>query len=368
MKLRYRILSAVGVLLLVAVSALAIAISYDADCDPAPPVTAGSETMQANVYRCYGPPDVIALETVAKPEPGDTGVLVRVRAAAVNPLDWHYLRGSPYVMRLMSGIGRPNDTRLGVDFAGVVEEVGSEVTRFRPGDAVFGGGWGAFAEFMVMDESDPVVKMPAGVTFEEAAAVPVAAITALQALRDKGGVQAGDRVLVNGASGGVGPFAVQIAKHFGADVTGVCSAKNAEMVRELGADRVLDYRQVSYIDLDDRYDVIVDNVGNFGLLDNRRVMHPDSTLVLVGGPGGDWIGPLVRPLSALFVNPFVDEEFAPFVSSFNVEDMQLLADMLASGAIRPVIDRRYTLAELPDAIRYSEEGHARAKIVVVVAE
>lgn len=367
-KLRYRILAAIGLLLLVGLTALAITISYDADCDPAPPLAAGSETMQAIVYRCYGPPEVLSLETVARPEPGDTEVLVRVRAAAVNPLDWHFMRGSPYVMRLMSGIGRPSDSRLGVDFAGTVAAVGSAVSRFEVGDEVFGGGSGSFAEYLVLDETHSFVKKPANISFEEAAAVPVAGITALQALRDKGGLEAGDRVLVNGASGGVGPFAVQIAKHFGADVTGVCSAANAEMVQSLGADRVLDYREVSYLDQGDRYDVIVDNVGNHGLLANRKVMHPDSTLVMVGGPGGDWVGPLIRPLSALFVNPFVDEEFAPFISAFNVADMQQLADLLAAGTVRPVIDRRYTLAELPDAIRYSEEGHARAKIVVVIDE
>lgn len=247
MKLRYRILSAIGVLLPVAVSALAIAISYDAGCDPAPPPTAGSETMQAVVYRCYGSPEVLSLETVAMPEPGDTEVLVRVRAAAVNPVDWHYMRGSPYIMRLMSGIGRPDDNRLGVDFAGTVTAIGSAVSRFAVGDEVFGGGRGSFAEYIVLDETHSFVKKPANISFEEAAAVPVAGITALQALRDKGGLAAGDRVLVNGASGGVGPFAVQIAKHFGADVTGVCSAANADMVQGLGADRLLDYREVSYL-------------------------------------------------------------------------------------------------------------------------
>ena len=368
MKLPTKILSVIGLLLVAAVAALAIAISYEADCEAPPQVAAGGETMQAIAYRCYGSPDVLALETVPKPVPGETEILVRVRAAGVNPLDWHYMRGSPYVMRLASGIGRPGDSRLGVDFAGVVESTGAKVTRFRPGDAVFGGGWGSFAEYLLVDEDQAVVAKPDNISFAEAAAVPVAGITALQALRDKGGVEAGDKVLINGASGGVGPFAVQIARHLGAEVTGVCSARNADMVRELGADRVLDYREVSYLDLDDRYDVIVDNVGNYGLLENRRVMQPDGTMVLVGGPSGDWIGPLIRPLSAVVINPFVDEEFAPFISRFNVADIQLLADLLASGAIRPVIDRRYTLDELPDAIRYSEEGHARAKIIVEMDE
>jgi NADPH:quinone reductase-like Zn-dependent oxidoreductase len=367
MKLRNRILGGVALVLIAAIAIVAMALAWDAGCEPAPEAPAGAETMQAVVYSCYGGPEVLELATVAKPVPGDDEVLVRVHAASVNPLDWHYMRGSPYIMRLMAGIGRPKDRSMGVDFAGTVEAVGPGVTRFRPGDEVFGGAGGAFAEYVVAGADRGIAHKPANVSFAEAAAVPVAGVTALQALRDSAQVQSLDQVLVNGASGGVGPFAVQLAKHFGAHVTGVASARNEDLVRYLGADLFIDYRTSDYTEGDVKYDVIIDNVGNRPLLSNADVMQDDATLVIVGGPPGNWLGPLMRPLGALVLNPFVDPHFAPFLSQLSAEDMEFLAARLADRSVTPVIDRTFALEEAAEAMRYSEEGHARAKIIIEVA-
>jgi NADPH:quinone reductase-like Zn-dependent oxidoreductase len=272
-------------------------------------------------------------------------------------------------MRLGSGFGRPKDIRLGVDFAGTVEAVGARVTRFKPGDAVFGGRSGALAQYLVVRQDRAVAAKPANVSFEQAAGVGVAGTTALQALRDAGRVAAGDEVLVNGASGGVGTFAVQIAKSMGAEVTGVSSARNHELLRALGADHVIDYKTQDYAASDVRYDVILDNVGNRSLADNRRVLEPDGRYVLVGGGGpdaGNWIGPLARPLQALLLSPFVSQDMGMFLSSFTNEDMKRLAELMESGAVTPVIDRRYPLSEVPEAIRYLEEGRARGKVVITM--
>jgi NADPH:quinone reductase-like Zn-dependent oxidoreductase len=320
--------------------------------------------MKAIVYRCYGPPEVLQFEDVAKPTPADDEVLVRVRAAAVNPLDWHYMRGSPYIMRLASGLGAPDDSRLGVDFSGTVEAVGINVKMFKPGDSVFGGGRGAFAEYLTVREDRALALKPANVTFEQAASVPIAAITALQALRDKGKVQPGHKVLINGASGGVGTFAVQIAKSLGAEVTGVCSTRNVDMVRSIGADHVIDYTREDYTRSGEKYDVIIDNVGNHSLLANRRVLDPDGILVIVGGSKGNWLGPLLRPIAALILSPFVDQEFVMILAKLAQEDLALLGDLMQSGEVVPVIDRHYPLSEVPAAIRYSEEGRARGKIII----
>jgi NADPH:quinone reductase-like Zn-dependent oxidoreductase len=367
MKLRNRILSGTGILLFLGLAVFAVLLSYTADCKPVPAASAAAETMRAIIQTCYGPPEVLEFATVLRPVPGEHDVLVRIQAAAVNPLDWHYLRGKPYVMRLMSGIGRPTSSRVGVDFAGTVEAVGGSVTRFKPGDEVFGGANGAFAEYVLVGEDGSIALKPANVGFDEAAAVPVAGVTALQALRDAGGLEAGDRLLVNGASGGVGPFAVQLGKYFGAEVTGVASAKNRALVLDLGADRFIDYRTSDYTAEDVEWDVIIDNVGNQPLLANKKVMAPDGVLVMVGGGDGNWIGPLLRPLSAVFVNPFVEPEFAPFLAHLTGEDLAFLAERMAEGSVTTVVDRRYTLEEVPEAIRYSEGGHARAKIVIRVA-
>ena len=369
MTLRKRLLTATAGILVLAVASFAIAISYDAPCpatEGAGEPTVEATAMQAALYRCYGSPEVVRIERVAKPVPGDDHVLVKVRAASVNPLDWHYMRGSPYIMRLGEGFGRPVDPQLGVDFAGTVEAVGKNVTRFKPGDEVFGGRSGAFAEYVLVREDRSIVHKPANLSFEQAAAIPIAAITALQALRDRGRLQPGQRVLINGASGGVGTYAVQIAKTLGAEVTGVCSTRNVELVRSLGADRVIDYTKENFTQDEARYDLILDNIGNHGLLDLKRVLKPEGSVVIVGGPKGDWIGPLGAPIRAFVMSPFVGERFSMFLSEMNPTDLGVLAELAQTGKIRPVIDRRYALHEIAAAIDYLETGRARGKVVINV--
>ena len=368
MKLRSKIGLGFLVVLSVGVTALALTLSYNSPCPPAPEVGADVETMRAVMYRCYGGPEVLAIEDVPKPVPTGNDVLVRVHVAAVNPLDWHYMRGSPYVMRLGAGIGSPTDPSFGVDFAGTVEAVGEGVSRFSVGDEVFGGRAGAFAEYVLVPEDRAIAHKPANVSFEQAASLPIAAITALQSLQDKGGLQAGERVLINGASGGVGTFAVQIAKEMGAEVHGVCSTRNVEMVTALGADRVFDYTQEDYTESGEQYDLIVDMVGNHSISANRGVLADDGTLVIVGGSKGDWLGPMVRPLQAMMQSPFVDQEMITLFAAMNAEDLITLAGFLESGSVSSRIDRRFSLDEVPDAIRYSETGRARGKIIINVLE
>ena len=370
MKLRYKIASGFFGLIAVAIIALAIVVGYTAPCpsssdDSAAPST--GDSMQASRYACYGGPEVISFETVEKPVPEDNEVLVRVQSAAVNPLDWHYMRGSPYLMRMSSGIGAPSDPRMGVDYAGVVEAVGAEVTRFAPGDRVFGGRNGAYAEYLVVPEDRGIATMPPDISFEDAAAVPIAALTALQALRDKGRVQAGDKVLINGASGGVGTYAVQIAKALGAEVHGVCSTRNVEMVQSLGADRVWDYKKENYTESNEQYDVIVDMVGNHSIGTNRSVMKDDGILIMVGGSKGNWVAPLVGPLSAVVQGPFVSQELVVLLARITQDDLREIADLMGEGKVRSVIDRRYDLSQLAEAIRYSESGRARGKIIIRTA-
>lgn len=322
--------------------------------------------MRAIVYEEYGPPDVLELRDVETPVAGVGEVLVRARAAAVNPLDWHFMRGTPYPMRLVSGLVRPRSERLGADLAGVVEAVGEGVTGLGTGDEVYGAAKGAFAEY-VRAPVESLVPKPANLTFEEAAAVPVAAWTALQFLRDKGGLRAGQKVLVNGASGGVGTFAVQIASAFGAHVTGVCSTRNVELVRSIGADRVVDYTREDFTRDEERYDLVLDTIGNRSLFDCRRVMAPDGVFLMVGGPDGRWLGPLASMLRTRLASPFVSQKVVSHTARRSVEDLRFLTRLLEAGAIVPVIDRRYQLREVPEAIRYLEEGHARGKVVVTVA-
>ena len=366
MKLRYKIANGFLALLVVAIAGLAVILSHTSECAPAPPVAEDAERMKAIVYRCYGSPDVLEFADVAKPEPADDEVLVKIRAAAVNPLDWHYMRGSPYLMRLASGLGVPKDQRLGVDFSGTVEAVGSDVTRFKPGDEVFGGWTGAFAEYVAVREDRALTLKPVNVTYAEAASVAIAGITALQALRDHGNVRPGQRVLINGASGGVGTFAVQIAKSMDAEVTGVCSTRNVEMVRSLGADHVIDYKKEDYTESGKTYDVIIDMVGNHTLLANRKALEPDGKLVMVGGPKGDWLAPLIGPLKAFLLSPFVEQEIGRMLGQLRQEDMIVIAELMKAGRVTPVIDRHYQLSEVPAAIRYSEEGRARGKIIIDV--
>jgi len=364
MKRRYRIASGLLVFLAVAISALGIVLSHNSDCATAPAVAGDAESMKAIVYRCYGSTDVLEFADIEKPVQADDEVLVKVHAASINPLDWHYMRGTPYFMRLESGLGAPDRTSLGVDFAGTVVAVGENVSKFAVGDAVFGGRSGAFAEYVTVREDRALALKPDNVTFEEAASAPIAAITALQALRDTGRLQSGQKVLINGASGGVGTFAVQIAKSFAAEVTGVCSTRNVEMVRSIGADFVVDYSKENYTESGKRYDLIVDMVGNHSLSANRRVLEPEGRFVIVGGAKGNWLDPLMAPIKALLLSPFVGQEFTMMISKFNQEDLTILANLMRDGKITPVIDRGYDLSEVPEAIRYSEEGHARGKIVI----
>jgi NADPH:quinone reductase-like Zn-dependent oxidoreductase len=324
--------------------------------------------MQAIVRRCYGPADVLRLEDVARPSPANDEVLVRVRAAGINPLDWHYLTGTPYLVRFDSGLGRPTSDRLGVDFAGTVTAVGRNVTGFRAGDEVFGSRWGAFAEYVAVREDRALVPKPTNMSFEQVAAVPVAAVTALQALRDKGRVRPGQKVLINGASGGVGTFAVQIAKSLGAEVTGVCSTRNVAMVRSLGADHVIDYTQEDFTRSGRRYDVILDAVGNHSLRDIRRALAPAGIHVLVGGPKDDpWLGPLLGFMKAPLLSLFVDQQFVVLLAQMNAADLAVLHDLMQDGQVTPIIDRRYGLDEVPDALRYIETQRARGKVVIEVA-
>jgi len=364
MKLRYKIASGILIFLGVAISSLAIVLSHSSTCGPAPAVSGEAQLMKAIAYRCYGSPDVLQFADIEKPAPADDEVLVKVVAASVNPLDWHYVRGAPYIMRLMSGLGAPKDTRLGVDFAGTVEAVGKNVKRFKPGDEVFGGGSGAFAEYMTVREDGALTMKPADVSFEQAASAPIAAVTALQALRDTGRLQPGQKVLINGASGGVGTFAVQIARSFGAEVTGVCSSRNVEMVRSIGADHVVDYTKEDYTDSGNQYDLIIDMVGNHSLSANRRVLKPDGIFVIVGGGKGNWLGPMMSPIKALMLSPFVDQEFGMILAQLRQDDLAILGDLMQAGKVTPVIDRHYQLREVPAALRYSEEGHAQGKIII----
>jgi NADPH:quinone reductase-like Zn-dependent oxidoreductase len=293
----------------------------------------------------------------------DDGVLVRVRATSVNPFDWHSLRGQPYIMRMGGGLRRPTQTVLGIDVAGIVEAVGRDVTDLQPGDEVFGVRSGAFAEYV---SGRNFVPKPAGLTFEQAAAVPVAGLTALQGLRDKGGVQPGQQVLIYGAGGGVGTFAVQIAKAMGADVTGVTSTANVDMVRSIGADQVIDYTREDFTRSGQHYDVIFDIGAKRPLLKLRRGLAPNGTLVLVGGSRGNWIGPVARALGALVLSRFASQTLRPFLSDVNKVDLLALKDLIDAGKVRPVIDRTYPLRETAEAIRYLETGRARGKVVITL--
>ncbi|HEY7643231.1 MAG TPA: NAD(P)-dependent alcohol dehydrogenase [Steroidobacteraceae bacterium] len=366
MRLRNRILGIIAIVLVLAFTSLAVAISYTSSCGAAAPLPAGTASMKGLVARCYGAPDVLTVEQVAKPTPADDQLLVRVHAASLNPVDWHTMRGSPYLMRLSSGIGTPDDVRVGVDFAGTVEAVGKSVTRFKPGDEVFGGAGGSVAEYVVVRESRAVTLKPPNMSFEQAASVPVAAITALQGLRDQGTIKAGQKVLINGASGGVGTFAVQIAKHYGADVTGVCSTRNVELVRSLGANRVIDYTKEDFTQGNEQYDLILDNVSNRSLSELRRVLKPTGHLVIVGAEKGDWIGPLMPVIRASVVAPFVDQKMGFFIAQLEQGDLKLLGDLMQSGAMTPVIDRRYAFDEAAQAMAYLETGRARGKVIVDV--
>lgn len=356
-----------AVLLAAITAAGALVLGHDTAC-PAPPVTPvtmDTTTMQAYTYACYGGPEVLRLETMAVPTPADSEVVVRVRAAAVNPLDWHYLRGKPYLMRLVSGIGTPSESRLGEDFAGTVEAVGARVRAFKVGDRVFGGRTGAFGTHVVVRENGEIARIPEQVSFAEAAGVGVAAMTALQAIRDKAQVKAGQRVLINGASGGVGTFAVQIAKHYGAHVTGVASARNLALLDSLGADRTIDYTTTNFTTDTARYDAIIDMVGNQPLRALDGVLAPGGMVVMVGGPNDNaYFGPILRSARAWLAAPVLTGRFANFLATSDRADLLVLRDWLEAGTLRSVIDRRYAFAELPAAVAYQEAGRSRGKVIV----
>jgi len=319
--------------------------------------------MKAIVHDRYGSADVLELRDIDTPVPGDTGVLVQVRVASVNASDWYMMAGLPYVVRLGFGVPRPTRRVRGHDLAGEVQAVGAEVTRFRPGDLVFGAAHGSFAEYACTDQ-EKLAALPDGVTLEQAATVPVAGLTALQALRDHGTLRRGQRVLVVGASGGVGSFAVQIAKAYGAAVTGVCSTTNVDLVASLGADQVIDYTRDDFTDTEERYDLLVDIRGTRPLSRCLRILSPGGTYVLAGGPRGRWIGPLVPVFKLLLSKPFVSHPLRNFVANINRGDLAVLSELMASGKVTPAIDRAYPLAEVPDAIRYWETGHVRGKVLI----
>jgi NADPH:quinone reductase-like Zn-dependent oxidoreductase len=324
--------------------------------------------MQAIVYRRYGPPDVLEYEELDKPTPAQGEVLIQVRAASVNPYDWHFLRGTPSFIRLFTGLRRPKSPRLGADVAGVVIAVGPGVTRFKPGDAVFGVCKGAFAEFACGKETGLALK-PERLSFEQAASAPIAGITALQGLRDCGRVQPGQRVLIIGAAGGVGTFAVQIGKWLGAHLTGVCSTRNVAFVQSIGADRAIDYTLQDFTRSGDQYDVIFDLVGNHPLKAIRRVLHSKGTLVGCGGGGPDKPASelLSMMVERLVVSPFTSQKLTGVFAKVNPADLNVLGDLLQCGKIEPALDRSYPLSDVAKALRYVESCHARGKVTIVVA-
>jgi NADPH:quinone reductase-like Zn-dependent oxidoreductase len=320
--------------------------------------------MRAIVKDRYGPPNVLRVEEIEKPAiTTDEGILVRVRATAINAHDWHMLRGKPYLARLSEGFRAPKERHLGLDVAGIAEEVGASVTHVKPGDAVFGSRYGAFAEYVV---SRNMVPMPAGLTFEQAAAIPTAGMTALQGLRDHGALQPGQRVLIIGAGGGVGTFAVQIAKALGAEVTAMTSTRNAETVRSIGADEVIDYTRDDFARGKRRYDLILDIGGTRRLSAMRRVLAPTGRIVMVAPQPGQWVGPVARILGAAITTRLGAGPARAFLAQVNRGDLLVLKELIETGKVTPVIDRTYPFDQIADAIRYVEEGHARGKVVVTV--
>jgi len=329
-------------------------------------VTAHRSTMRAVVQRRYGPPDVLEQADVAAPVPGDGDVLVRVRAASVHPGDYYLLTGVPYVMRLVFALRRPRDAIRGRDLAGVVEAIGSGVTDFKPGDEVFG--WsttGTLAEY-VCAPADHLVRKPANLTMAQAAAVPQSAFAALQALRDVADVRPGQSVLVTGASGGVGTFAVQIAKALGAEVTGVCSTPNADLVRSLGAGRVIDYTRTDFTRTGQHYDVILDNVEARSLSAARRALAPSGTIIPNSGRGGRWLGPLRRIVTARLLSLLTRQTLRPFFSLEKRQDLLTLTELIEARQVTPVVDRTYPLSQAADALRHLGAGHTRGKVVVTL--
>src|SRR5437773_6303088 len=335
------------------------------DCQQSIPP--GGERMKAIKFCEYGPPDVLKVEEIGKPVPKDNELLVRVRAASLNFIDAGLVRG-PSVLRLMSGLRKPKFTGFGRDFAGVVEETGKDVTEFKSGDEVFGVKWGAVAEY-VCARKDRVALKPANITFEQAGAVGLAGLTALQGLRT-GKIHAGEKVLINGASGGVGTFALQIAKAFDTEVTAVCSTRNVEMARTLGADHVIDYTKEDFTKREARYDLLFDDVNNHSMTERRRILNPNGICVLAGigsaGPTQEQLGRIVRGLGAGLWSRFTDHKFAQYTTRTDQADLKFLSDLMAQGKVKLFVEKTYPITETAEALRYFEQGHARGKIVITV--
>lgn len=323
--------------------------------------------MKAIVHHKYGSADVLQLEEIDKPSPADDEVLVRVHAASLNILDWYGITGLG-IARVGGGLRGPKDPRVGVDFAGVVETVGSNVRQFRPGDEVYGGRSGSFAEYVTIREQRGIAPKPVGMTFEQAATIPVAGLTALQGLRDHGQVQPGQRVLINGASGGVGSFAVQVAKALGAEVTGVCHTRHLDAIRSLGADHVIDYAREDFTRSGQRYDLVLDVMGGRSWRDFRRVLSPNATFVLIGGPKTNRLmGPLAHILKIRLAALRASQKVLFFIANVNREDLLFMNELFEAGKLTPLIDHQYTLGELPQAMRHFAEGHPHGKIVITMA-
>jgi NADPH:quinone reductase-like Zn-dependent oxidoreductase len=323
--------------------------------------------MKAIMQRTYGSADVLEVRDIDMPVVGDDDVLVRVHAAGLHIGDWHVMTGLPYMLRAVGfGLRAPNVRVRGIDVAGTVESAGRNVAECRAGDDVFGTCEGAFAEYACAPENNLALK-PANLTFEQAAAVPTSAFAALQALRDRGEIQSGQKVLIVGATGGVGIFAVQIAKAFGAEVTGVCSTTKMDLVRSLGADHVIDYTKDDFSESDRRYDLILDTGGNRSLADLRRVLRPSGILVLIGGEGGNRVlGATIKWIHALLLSPLVRQHLRPLSTRPNKKDLLLVKELVEAGKLKPVIDRTFALSEVPDAFRYLEKGHGLGKVVIKV--
>ncbi|QFU76783.1 NAD(P)-dependent alcohol dehydrogenase [Halioglobus maricola] len=367
MRVLKTILLSIFGLLLVAILALGFVISRTDDCPTPPVASTAKETATVITYQCYGGTEVLQQTVIEKPVPGPEEVLVKVHYAGVNPLDWHRMRGSPYIMRLSSGLGAPESHRIGADFAGTVEAVGETVSAFKRGDRVFGGKTGAFGSHIVINEGSAIAHVPDNVTLEQAGVIGIAGVTALQALVEHGQLEAGDTVLVNGASGGVGTFAVQIAKALGAQVTGVSSARNHETVLGLGASTMIDYKTTDYTDLPARYDLIIDMVGNHSPLANSGVLKPDGKLILVGGAKGDWIGPLQGPIASIFSGPFMDQEAIVLFAEMRKETLAELANLMKRGELTSIVGHRYPLTDIAEAMALSESSRAQGKISIAIA-
>jgi NADPH:quinone reductase-like Zn-dependent oxidoreductase len=365
MKIKRVLKWSVLVILVVLVASLFIAYwTSTNDCDHN--ATAPSNPMKAIVSCEYGAAN-LQLRELEKPAPMDNEVLVRVRAASINPVDGHMIRGS-WLMRLMNGMRKPKNTRFGTDFSGIVEALGKDVTNFKPGDEVFGAKNGAVADYICVKADRAIVIKPHNITFEQAGSVAVAGVTALQGLRDKGRIQTGQKVLINGASGGVGTFAVQIAKSFGAEVTGVCSTRNVDLVKSIGADHVIDYTWEDFTKTGQRYDMIYDLVGNHSFSERRQILTPNGICVLagIGGAGfhsESW-GRILGNFKTAFQSKFTTQKFVFYIAKLTKDDLNVLRDLMQSGKVAPVIDRTYKISETQDAVRYLEEGHARGKVVI----